>query len=69
MPALEIFLLEVKDTLETTTMTAFLFLTAQSRRLGLEVLLSTVLAGTGLIVIKGYLLTPVQCDRLGEISA
>ena len=43
MPALEIFLLEVKDALATATMTAFLFLTAQSRRLALEVLLSMVL--------------------------
>src|SRR4028119_1546142 len=43
MPTLEIFLLQVKDSLDKATMTAFLFLTAESRRVALEVVLSMVL--------------------------
>src|SRR6476661_4157432 len=53
--------------LEATTTGLTLIPPAQCDRPGQGILLSMVLAGTGHLIIKGYLLiTPAQCDRRGQ---
>src|SRR6476469_6331056 len=52
--------------LEATTTGLTLIPPAQCDRPSQEILLSTVLAETGHLIIKGYLLVAAQCDRRGQ---